>query len=264
MLYRIKDILCHPSRIGLYYKDSLLKTISILAIFCLVFVGLSFIVMTNADYFSMSSAKGVSSDLMNDNSEVTIAFVDNNISGDAYTFKGDDYIISFLDDSFKPQKNYISISFKANTINVYIDTTHYSTIYYDRITITDFKLANVIDGVVKDRIAFQSLVNVALDSIEYSYGVFVFLENMAVVLGLYVCLVIIAVVLAYFVNPEINMSYRLRLALYDTAIYFVIMIFSLLYNQYWLQYLAIILALIYVKITFSHIIRVKIKRNVGQ
>ena len=114
MLNRIKDILCHPSRIGLYYKDSLLKIISILAIFCLVFVGLSFIVMTNADYFSNASAKSVSSDIMQDNSDVTIEFVDNSISGDAYTYKGDDYIISFLDDSCRPQKGYISIIYYIN------------------------------------------------------------------------------------------------------------------------------------------------------
>lgn len=264
MLNRIKDIICHPSRLGLYYKDSFLKIISILSIFCLVFVGLSFIVMTNANYFSLSSAKSVSSDLIKSNSNVSIEFKDKSISGEAFTFKGEDYIISFLDESFKPRKDHISISFKANTINVYIDTTHYSTIYYEKIAITDFKLSNVIDGNIKDRLSFESLISIALDSIEYNYSLFVFLENMAVVFGLYLMLIIIAVVMAYFINPEIDMKFRVKLALYDTIIYFVIMVFSLLYNQFWLQYLAIILALIYVKITFSHIIKVKIKRNVGQ
>ncbi len=261
MLNRIKDSLCHPSRLGLYYKDSLLKIIITIIIFGLAFVGLSLVMMMNTDYFDSSSAKSVSSDLISDKNESTIVFKDNAIVGDSYTYTGDDYIISFLDDEFKPKDDFISISFKANSINVYYHTELISIISYDEIKIKDFSISELKNGSMADRLALESLIKIALDSMEYTYALEVFLENMAMVIGMYLVLAVVCVVMAYFINPEINMSYRIRLALYDTIIYFVIMIFSLMFSLYWLQYVALLLPLIYVKITFSHIVKVKIKRN---
>ena len=107
-----------------------------------------------------------------------------------------------------------------------------------------------------NRIYFQDLIDVVFERINTAYATFYFADAVSVGIIYFIMIWIVAFATSYFLNPAINAKVRMKLVMYSVSCFYLVMILSLMLNASWLQYVAIILPLIYSNITFAHIIKV--------
>ena len=97
MFYRIMDILCHPSRIGLYIKDKIYVVILMFISFAVLFMGVLALKVYPQKYYSLESAENISYAISKSNIVPTIKYENKKIVGDkSFMVVMDDYSACFL------------------------------------------------------------------------------------------------------------------------------------------------------------------------
>ena len=95
------DILCHPSRIGLYIKDKIYVVVLMFISFALLFMGVLALKVYPQNYYSLESAENISFAISKSNIVPTIKYENKKIVGDkSYMVVMDDYSACFLPENY--------------------------------------------------------------------------------------------------------------------------------------------------------------------
>ncbi len=258
MYDRIRICLCHPKLIGLYYRDSFLKVILYIFSLFILFIGVSAIVAYNTDHFKYEDTKYVSNLILTDSktSDIVLNKNTNTITGNPVKYEADDLIIDFLADENYSFTRKMIFKFKTNRVEVIYNGYVMGSYSYESIPVDGFSLEKMKSGDNLNRIYFQDLIDVVFERINTAYATFYFADAVSVGIIYFIMIWIVAFATSYFLNPAITGKVRMKLVMYSVSCFYLVMILSLMLNASWLQYVAIILPLIYSNITFAHIIKV--------
>lgn len=258
MLDKIKDLIIHPKRIGLYYKDSFLKIFLYLAALFIILSGVTIIVCYNTAYFNHTHSKDISSAVIQmDDSNILYDSNTSTLSGNSISCEFDDKIIYFLANEAQIKRsNKMIFNFKADRIELTFSSLKFASIEYKDIDIKDFSLKGVQEFNDAEIIKFEEFMDVVFQRANKGYAVFTSFDTITMNLMLYGIVVLVGLLSAWFRKPEINSTVRFKLVLYSTSVYFIVMLLSVLYSATWIQYVAMGLPIIYCNITFSRIVKV--------
>ena len=259
---RLKAIIAHPSRIGIFFKDkAYVVIIHMLAFLAMLSGVLAIKNFYKPNNFTRDTSFSVVDVIRSTMDESNCKYENYQfsgsalISGDSMTIyinreivdkSASDFVIIISDD--------IVIGY-FNGIKVFNDTL-------DEMDLANysFEIQNIIDNKSEDKISFVEFLTPILDNFEYVYAANIFLINLGTFLAYYLGIIIFCLIFSVINNPEINMKIRIKLIIYDSLSFILFAMLSVLFSQSWLVYAGIIISAIYSLITFSHIIKVKIKK----
>lgn len=262
MLNKIMDLVIHPKRIGLYYKDSFLKIFAYLFVLLGILIGTTAAVVYNTEYLHHAHSKDVSSSIIQMNKS------DIEYDGDTHTLSGspmnasfDDKVIYFFadDKSIKAEQKFI-FNFKSDRVDIISSQMKFASIEYKDISVKGFKLSLVQDHNDNEIVKLEEFLDIVFYKANKGYRNITFVDTALMDIMMYCIVVVIGLLAAWLRNPSINATIRFKLVLYSTSVYFIGMLFSLLYNAVWIQYVAMAIPIFYVNITFSRIVKV-VKRE---
>ena len=255
-MQKLINLICHPSRIVLYFNDKVYKIIIwllgfLIALFGII-AGLTFTDKQYDAYFSQSVT-----DVIVSKDSSNIVFKDSKLSGNAYQIKGNGIYIYFSKSDFAHNDYGLVMNFKEEAVDIYYRFFGKKTINYKDMNIKDFTFDDVKHNNNQARIYFEDLIGQSVDSINKEASFMAFFDNVTNVLIMYTALTLIAVVFSLFINPQVQFRHRIRICLYDSIIYLVMMMFTLMFQIAWLQYVAMVLPIFYCNISFRSIIVIK-------
>lgn len=257
MLKRFQISICHPSRIGLFYKDTFGKAIIYLISLFLIYTGICAATTFGYDNFTYSDAQAVS-ELIYRADTTTIEFDTNTdkITGTPVKYRAEGLIVNFLVNENYSNTIETVLRFNETSVEVLYAGYIIKEVQYSKINVDSFKLEDVRLGDDKATCDFQDMIDYILEQVDTEFG-FVNLFN-AVLNGLttLVMVYIISLVASYFSNPSIGGKIRAKLCLYCVGVYYVFMLMAVLFNVSWLTYVAMFAPVLYANRAFSHIIRV--------
>lgn len=255
-MQRIINLICHPSRIVLYFNDKIYKIIICLLSFimaiCAILAGYSFTTKTYDYYFVQSVI-----DVINSKDEANIKFSDSKLTGNAYQIKANGIFIYYLKSDFAHNDYGLVMNFKEESVDIYYRFFPKKTLNYNDCLVNDFTFSDIKYNKNQARINFESLMIQALDLINNEASIMTFADYASNILIMYGVVLLIATVFSFFINPQIQFRHRIRISIYDSIIYFVIMIFALMFQISWLQYVAMVLPIFYCNISFRSIVVIK-------
>ncbi len=256
---RIIDCLCHPSRIGLYYKNKIGVIIAHVVVAMLVFVSVFSVSYINYDYFDHSFSRGITSLIRSSENDLNIKYNDGRLTGTGFSVAAGEYEIYFLDSSFIKESEVLKVYFQEEKAEVYFGFRCIATYEYKNSTAKDFSFAEVKDYNIYDTIQFEGIVTGVFDTINTRYVVLDALEVLIGILTTYFIVLGIITLYSLFINPMISFKVRIKLCLYCSIVYFLAMFFTVCFMASWIQYLAFILPFMYTKRAFRRIVKVKKK-----
>jgi len=258
MFERIKNCICHPRLLGLYYKDSILKAIAALVGLFAFFMLFSVIIALNTNHLTYDDTKVVTNLILySDECDVKYDGRTCSLSGTSAKFEGESYIVDFLSTENYSASNKMVFRFNAKNMDFIYSGYVVGTYTYSDYSIDDFSISRVQSGDITSTMQFQALLFEIFSDINPSYSAVVIANDAVVCLGYYLIVFVISLVVSFFINGDIQGKVRAKLCIYSTLIYFLVMIIAIIYSAQWLQYVALCLPFIYTNITFSRIIRVK-------
>ncbi|MBR6072425.1 MAG: hypothetical protein IKP77_06335 [Acholeplasmatales bacterium] len=260
-MQRFKNVICHPSRIGLYHKDSPLMVLVYLVLFLGFLIGMLAVKTYNTDYFDYSDSSYVVSLICNNKNETTCEYKNHKLIGSSFVVTDSEFECYFLSGvSIENIKNSgIVFIMNENDMKVYygyglLKSINYSDIDSDY----SFSINDVRNNESSAIFNIKGFYNYVFNSINLNYANNVFIGNILSILRYYLIFsVLVLAVYSYFINPSIAMGVRAKLVIYDSLVYFIVMFFMIVFEAKFLQYVALIFPLIYCSMTFSHILRVR-------
>ena len=251
------NLICHPSRIVLYFNDKVYKIIIwllgfIIALFGII-AGLVFTTKQYDAYFSQS----VTDVIISKDADFDIAYKDSKLSGSAYAIKANGIYIYFCKSDFAHNDYGLVMNFKEEQVDIYYRLFSKKTLYYKDLNIKDFTFNDVKHNQNQARIYFEDLIQISVDSINNEASIMAFFDNASNALIMLGALVLISVVFSLFINPHVQFRHRIRICIYDSIIYLVMMMFTLMFQIAWLQYVALVLPIFYCNISFRSIVVIK-------
>lgn len=267
MLDRIIISLCHPSKIGHYFKDKLYKVILYAFGFFLLYVFVCGLTCYSTTYFSPSVIdESVDNIVLLETSTISV-----NISYSKDTKKltttsttsllveFDDVLYYFFTDSIErttSNSDKIIYVFNEDTAYVYYSNTKVGEVKYENLTDVDsFTLKSLVSGNIDAKLAFKDMIIALANSSTFGISTVMFLNYMLTGLSYYLVALIVIFVMSYFVNMTIATNVRVKLCLYDSLIFLVLLSFYIGFSQTWIFYIAVIAPVIFVNSTFMHIIK---------
>lgn len=259
MLGRIVNCLCHPTKLGLYHKDKIFLPIIFVLVSFLLYIGMIAAIMFTTSPFETNMADSYIPQIVYDNNS-NIEYKEGKLSGNEYIIKGNDINLYFMKSDFRPVQNEIAINFTSEKAIVYYGGYEISSYVYTESQANDFSFADIIAGDFTDRIYFVELLNGVLSTTDVFFNALRYVEYISQTIMYFVILIIVITVLSLFINPGIKMNVRIKLNLYATVCHFVVLMFTVIFNIAWLEYVSYLLPAIYSFCCFTHIIRVKVKK----
>lgn len=258
MYDRIRICLCHPKLIGLYYKDSFLRVIFYIVSLFAVFTGVAAAVAYNTDHFKYEDTKYVSNLILGEDktSDIVLDKTNNRLTGTPVKYETGDLIVNFLVEESYSLSQKIIFRFKSDSVDVLYNGYIMGSYTYESMPVNGFSLEKMKTGDTLNIVYFQDCIDVLFGRVNTAYASFYFGEAVSVGIMYFFMILIVAFATSYFLNPTITGKIRFKLAIYSVSVFYLVMTLSLMLNAAWLQYVAIILPLVYSNITFAHIIKV--------
>lgn len=257
MYNRIRICLCHPSKIAMFFRDKALTiALYILGLFAL-FVSISALRAYTTDYFNYSDTKSITNLVLEQNSGDAV--YDSNthtLTGTAVKYEASDFILDVLLSEGYANVDKLVFKMKETSVDVVFMGYLVSSYTYEELQPKNFTFAGILNADTVEIINFQSLMNTLLDKVNINYSHYEFIQSIYIAVSYFAVILIVGCLSSYFINPKIDWKTRVKLCLYSSGVFFMVMIFAVLLNYVWIQYLAMILPLIYTNITFSHIIKI--------
>lgn len=260
MFNKIKICLCHPKYIGVYFKDNLWKPLlSVFIGFVIMFFVLG-ILCSNTTFFEHSDVKSITNTLYYQ--EECDSIYDSNtkkMTGSSKLYKGEDFIVGFFQDKVEIDLYNYYINFSEKYIDLYVYGVKIGKIEYEKVIDKSFSMSNVQKGKLTDTFIFEEMIENVFLEVEGNQKIVSFFSNAISIVIYYLVVLVTVFIFSYYVNPSIEGKIRIRLCLYDTLIFFVIVSLSFMFRAMWLQYISMIVPAIFSFITFSHIIKIEKK-----
>ena len=253
MWNKIKNVICHPSVIGLYVLDRFSHVFLFFFTIFVVTTSLLSIKDLNTEMFTQDVSNKISYSIMRDKNLDTTEFVNKQLNGNKTTIEFEDAIIIVNESAYINDTNKLVVVFSVSEANVYFAGFHLGNLKYKETTVKDFTIKKIGEGSFDDKINLQILVSSLLNTSEMNYRSLYFWHDFLDMLLVLVFTLCLSYLTASIANKMIVPKIRFKLCMYDTISYFVMTIFSILFNVYWVKYLGIAVCFIYTIITFSHI-----------
>lgn len=267
MLDRIIISLCHPSKIGYFFKDKLYKVILYAFGFFLLYVLVCGLTSYSTTYFSSDVVDGSVDSLVSFETSTVVYDISyekstkklSTTSTKAIVMETSDVIYCFFTDSVvKTDENSKKIVyiFNENNAYVYYSNTKVGEVSYTDLTDVDsFTIKDVVSGDSQARGAFKDMIITLAYNSKFGVSTVMFVSSMLTGLAYYLIALIVIFGMSYFVNFTIATNVRTKLCLYDSLIFLVLLSFYIGFSQNWIFYIAIIAPVIFVNFTFTHIIK---------
>ena len=262
MLNRLKTALCHPSRLGFFYKDKLSTPILYVVGFLLALIGILFMSHVNESYFTREDARYATGLVSRLEYPLSLEFKDKALAGEAASLQ-DKYIdIYFLDTSVLPKnEDKISMYFNSLEVSIYDGAKRVNSYSYNRASFNDFSLEAVRQG---DRAAGLELESLILQALASTNSYFINLNALYMAIAYlvsYLFVLLFVGLFSYFTNQDLTMAIRMKICLYCTLIYPLMAILSICFKISFLEIIGLMLPIFYCRSAFSRIVRVRIKKN---
>lgn len=255
---RLLNALCHPKKIGFYFKDKAIVVFSFLMLmiaFSIAGVAVNSYAYPQFDYNTATSITALitgSGSKTEYNSETHI-LTGAEFNKEVYT--AENFTIAFYTtDTAKTQNSY-SILFAKEYVYLKYQSIIISKIKYSDLNINSFKVSEIQSSNAK-RIEFTDVIFKILNASKTNFANFNFIVNSSSVLMYAVFLIIANLIFSYFTNPTIQTPVRFKLLIYTSLIYFLFSGLAFFSGVAWLEYVGLFLSVIYTNICFRHIIRV--------
>ncbi|MCR5350329.1 MAG: hypothetical protein K6E20_04980 [Acholeplasmatales bacterium] len=261
---RIKDIICHPSRIGLYFKDK----VYVIIIHLVLFMGLLFGVaaldsLYKPNSFGRNDSIDISETISNyfDSSKEVVEYKNYKMSGTSELSSGNFTLYVNREIADKNITTYVLVFSEDKVSGYFKGSKEFDEAYSNLDSDYSFTFENISKNNTKDKISFVEFLTPIIEEYEQAHANYIFLTNVGTIIVYYIALLIAMFIFSLLANPVIASKIRIKLVIYDSLIFFVVSSISVLFGATFLMYLALIMAVFYSNITFSHIIKVKVKKG---
>lgn len=257
MYNRIRICLCHPSKIATFFRDKALSiALYVLGLF-VVFLATSALRAYTTDYFNYSDTKSITNIVLEKNSGDAVYDASTyKLTGTPLKYEASDFVLDVLLSEGYANVDKLVFKMKEESVDVVFMGYLVSNYTYEELKPSGFTFEGILQADPVDIINFQSLMNTLLDKVNITYANYEFIQSIYIAVSYFAVILIVGCISSYFINPKIDWKTRVKLCLYSSGVFFLVMTFAVLLNYVWLQYLAMILPLIYTNITFSHIIKI--------
>ena len=255
---RLIICLSRPSRIGLVIKDKIYIPLLYTLAFFLLCLGIFAVKVFNTNY--LINVPSMCLDYVHKvDTPLDISFDGNKLSGKGLSIEGNDLYLSFnnTDARFFDK---LSFSFKEDYVVVS------SMLLSKRINYTElkesykFSLSDIQKNDIYAESSFYNFVNEIAKDSNLMYSVRIYILDSLFYLVMVGIAVAAVAFFSYLINPPIGMGIRMKLALYDTLIYFPFFMFSIFVNIDYIRYGGIFAGIVFAYFTFTHIVKVRINK----
>lgn len=263
MFYKFKNILCHPSRIGMYILD---RFTSIIGYFFFFFVITTCFFAANdlsKTKFNGNTANAVVDVLLKVDTIKDTTFKDKKLTGTKEIIDTEGVRIYFNDSAHLNQDHGMKLIlvFSQSEANAYYSSIHLGKIIYAESEIQDFTFEEIHNKSIANRLELETIIQSLLNASDGNFRALYFWQDLLNMLLFYAVALFLCYVVATIANNTIEPKFRKKLVVYDSLIYFFGVWLSILYDVSWLLYFGIFLACVYTVITFSHIRAIPIKKG---
>lgn len=254
---KIINIICHPKYIVLYFKDQFYKIF--LTILCFFIFAMSLVAVYdfNTQYYSDSYVNDVTSLVVNHNEEMDLVYSNNKLEGSIYIVKSDDVCLIFMKDAVPSTAYGVQLIFKEDRVVYYYQAMYKFEYKYSDLNIGDFKFSDVQANDIIAKMKLERIIDNTLIQANKTVQTFVLLSDMINLVLYYFASILIALIVSRFVNPEIEFKYRIRICLYDSIVFFIVIIFAFLFSISWFKYVALAMPAFYSVMSFKSIVRIR-------
>ena len=263
MFYKFKNILCHPSRIGMYILD---RFSSVFGYFFFFFLMTTVLLATKdmlTSRFSGNTANAISDIVLSLDEAKDTKFTDKKLTGTKVVIQAEGALI-FLNDSAHMNKDHgmqLVLVFAQSEANAYYANIHLGKVSYKELSVSDFSFGNILSHDVNERVELETLINILLINAEQNYRAIFFWNDFFNIMLFYVVTILVCYVGASITNGTIIPKFRKKLVAYDSLSYFTCAWISILYSASWVLYFGIFVSIVYTVLTFSHIKAIPIKKG---
>lgn len=263
MYRKLKNIISHPSFLGMYFMDHLHSIFG----WFISFLILTTLLLALVDMGKVSIGKNQAtriSDSLIYSGKINDASYDNDkLLGSHQKIEMEYALISFNDNAYMNNTLYdgIVLVFGMENANMYYGNIHLGKVDYKDLSISNFSLEEIRNGNILMRQSFELLVFKSIEAGEANYRAVCFFSDFVNILIYYLISLVGCYFLAFLVNPKIERRFRIKLVVYDTLIYFVFLWFDMAFSAFWLLYVGMAFTLIYTIFTFTHIRAVRVGRR---
>lgn len=261
MIDRFIDCLCHPKWIGKYNKDKPGIVFLMILFFFMLYLLVFGIRCYTEKPFDDYSYQTITSALVNQK-ELQVEYKDHKLEGKSYVIKEEGFNVFIL-----PQEsptNYkvtdISIVLKEEEARIYLSSFQIASLSYTSLRNFEINFQEICNNDAVAIYDFKNFIADILDSASLSLQSITFAEGVITEILFYLVIVLCCSFYAMLINPTIDAPIRYKLCFYDGLIYFVVGIFASLFNAGWLSYISFVVPIIYVSITFRHIVKVVVQK----
>jgi hypothetical protein len=263
MFKKFKNIVSHPSLLGLYFMDHWYTVVGWwFLFFCITCVFLSIVDLTKPRLDS-NVARRISDALAYNHVIDDAKYENNTLTGSYKVIETEYCIISFNDNAF--MNNHVSsgliVVFGKENANVFFSTFHLGRLNYSDLKIKDFNIKDIKSGNIEMRIAFESFIEKGLSSGEANYRAICFFNDLFGIIMYYLLTLVVCYFLAWIINPMVERRFRIKLIGYSSLIYYLFIWCKLSFSMDALLYIGIFFSLVYTVFTFTHIRLVRVGRR---
>ena len=259
MFKMIKICLSHPKYIAMYYKEKTRNVVMLILTFFLAFSMVAYIGEKNRDFFtSYDNDEIVQAVIRGENKNITFDSQLNKFVGDYATYTSTYYNIYFL------PKGEITIPEKERKTSIVFLEEEYK-IYYAAVLVhkgdyTNENLENIDISLVNlgdiDNIhTLNKLLTVILNDSNDVFANLSMFNYVATMITYYFGIVGLLFIFTSLSNPTIGKGVRFKLCCLDTLIFVFAYSLQIMFNIYWIIYIASALPIFYSNVTFMHIVR---------
>ena len=265
MLERIKCCLCYPRFIGKFFKDKVGTIILTILFFIISYGAILGVKCYSSDYFDDESILAVTSNILQgESSNVKYDKDTYTLTGSNVVYKGDGFVVTFFPvEGSSFIGNDVSVNIVFDSTGGYIDFAGYGVVSefsYKDINAGSFSISAIQKNDINAIYNFKVMLYGALNTSSYFFNTYDFALDFISNVSLYFVFVLICFFFSKGINPTIDKKVRVKLCFYDNLIYFVVCLVNVMVSVELLDYVGLILPLIFTFITFRHIVRVPVNK----
>lgn len=254
---KIINIICHPSLIVLYFKDQIYKILLFILPFFVIVASLLALYDFNTKYYDYEYVNSISDMVKSYDEEIDLVIKDNKLEGSTYTIKNDNVCLFFMKDAVASTDYSITLIFKEDRVVYYYQAYLKYEITYEKIGVDNLTFADIQANSFGAKLKLNTIIDKTLDLANRLVVTYIYFSDLINFFFYYAASVLVAIIVSMFVNPQIEFRYRFRICLYDSIIFFIVIIFALMFNLSWLRYVAMAMPAIYSIVSFKRIVRVR-------
>lgn len=254
---KIINILCHPTYIVFYFKDQIYKIILFILSFFILSASILALYDYNEKYYDYEYVNSITETIRDYDKEIDLVFKDNKLEGSSYSISNNTACMIFLKDAVVNTEYGLFFIFKEDKVTFYYQGALRYDVTYESLNIEDFSFADIQANKSKAILNMNYLLDTTMNKANRTAQTFILISDLINLFFIYGTSVLLAIIISLFVNPAIEFKYRFRICLYDSIIFFIVVIFSFMFNISWLKYVAMVMPAFYARFSFKSIVRIR-------